>query len=91
VDGEAVASVKTAFKRAVQGAKLSGSTSPHTLRHTAATWLMQAGADRWQAAGYLGMSVETLEQVYGHHHPDHLASAVAAIGARAKSGTYPVR
>ena len=90
-NGEAVASVKTAFKRAVQLAKLSGSASPHTLRHTAATWLMQAGADRWQAAGYLGMSVETLEQVYGHHHPDHLASAVAAIGARAKSGTYPVR
>ena len=36
--------------------------SPHTLRHTAATWLMQAGADRWQAAGYLGMSVEMLRR-----------------------------
>ncbi len=82
--GTAVASVKTAFKSAVRLAKLSGNVSPHTLRHTAATWLMQAGADRWQAAGYLGMSVETLEQVYGHHHPDHLSSAVAAITARAK-------
>src|SRR5262249_51726572 len=29
--------------------------SPHTLRHTAATWGMQRGADRWQLAGYLGM------------------------------------
>jgi hypothetical protein len=27
------------------------------------------------AAGYLGMSVETLLRVYGHHHPDHLKDA----------------
>jgi integrase len=38
-------------------------------RHTAATWLMQAGVDAFEAAGYLGMSVETLLEVYGHHHP----------------------
>jgi integrase len=40
----------------------------HSLRHTAATWLMQAGVDlgsRW-----LGMTVEQLEANYGHHHPD---------------------
>jgi integrase len=75
-------SVKTAFKRAVKLAELPGKVSPHTLRHTAATWLMQAGADRWQAAGYLGMSVEMLDRVYGHHHPDHLQDAVRAIGKR---------
>jgi integrase len=79
-NGEPVASVKTAFRRAVALAKLPGKVSPHTLRHTAATWLMQAGVDRWQAAGYLGMSVEMLENVYGHHHPDHLDEAVKAIG-----------
>jgi integrase len=81
-NGEAVASVKTAFKRAVKLAGLPGKVSPHTLRHTAATWLMQASADRWQAAGYLGMSVEMLDRVYGHHHPDHLQDAVRAIGKR---------
>jgi integrase len=43
----------------------------HTMRHTAATWLMQGGVDMWQAAGYLGMTKETLEKTYGHHHPDH--------------------
>lgn len=79
-NGAAVTSVKTAFKHAVKLAKLTGKVSPHTLRHTAATWLMQTGTDRWQAAGYLGMSVETLENVYGHHHPDHLEAAVKAIG-----------
>jgi integrase len=79
-NGEAVGSVKTGFRRAASLAGLSGNVTPHTLRHTAATWLMQSGTDRWQAEGYLGMSVEILEKVYGHHHPDHLQSAVAAIG-----------
>ncbi len=41
------------------------------MRHTAATWLMQGGVDMWQAASYLGMTKETLERTYGHHHPDH--------------------
>jgi integrase len=78
--GKPVASVKTGFRRAASLAGLSGKVTPHTLRHTAATWLMQSGTDRWQAAGYLGMSVEMLEKVYGHHHPDHLQDAVAGIG-----------
>ncbi len=33
-------------------------------------WLMQAGVDKYEAAGSLGMTVEMLEAVYGHHHPD---------------------
>lgn len=43
---------------------------PHTMRHTAATWMMQGGVDPWLAAGVLGMTVEVLENTYGHHHPD---------------------
>ena len=84
-NGAPVASVKTAFNSAVGRAGLTGKVSPHTLRHTAATWLMQNGADRWQAAGFLGMSVEMLEKVYGHHHPDFLQNAVAAIGRRGQT------
>jgi hypothetical protein len=54
--GAPVKSVKTAFKHAVTLAGLWGKVTPHTLRHTAATWLMQRGVPIWQAAGYLGMS-----------------------------------
>ena len=81
-NGQPVKSVKTAFKSAVRLAKLDGKISPHTLRHTAATWLMQAGVDKWEAAGFLGMSVEMLDRVYGHHHPAHLKGAARAIGYR---------
>jgi integrase len=50
----------------------------HTLRHTKVTWLMQAGVPIWEVAGFAGMSVRTLERVYGHHHPDHQEQAANA-------------
>src|SRR5262245_46326612 len=53
-NGRPVKSIKTAFKTALRLAKVSGRISPHTLRHTAATWLMQNGVDKWEAAGFLG-------------------------------------
>jgi integrase len=84
-NGEKTASVKTAFASADRLAGLDesqGRITPHVLRHTAATWLMQAGVDRWEAAGFLGMSVELIEKVYGHHHPDHLSKAAGAIGKK---------
>jgi integrase len=84
-NGKPVSSVKKGFRSAVRLAGLSGKVIPHTLRHTAATWLMQRGVPIWEAAGFLGMSPEVLENTYGHHHPDHLQGAAAAIG---KKGRY---
>ncbi|MBL8575035.1 MAG: site-specific integrase [Hyphomicrobiaceae bacterium] len=78
--GDPVRSVKTAFARACRLAGIEGAT-PHTLRHTAATWAMQGGAPIWQAAGYLGMSEKTLRDTYAHHHPHHMAETMAAITA----------
>ncbi|MET4232284.1 integrase [Bradyrhizobium sp. LA6.10] len=81
-NGAAIKSVKSGFRSAVGLAKLSteaGKVTPHTLRHTAATWLMQRGADPWKSAGFLGMSVEVLLDTYGHHHPEFLREAAAAI------------
>ncbi|MGM4892319.1 integrase [Tardiphaga sp. 839_C3_N1_4] len=57
----------------------------HTFRHTSATWLMQRGADKFEAAGYLGMSQKTLESVYGHHHPDHQSTVADAFSKRRKT------
>jgi integrase len=80
--GAPIKSVKTGFKHAVKIAGLWGKVTPHTLRHTAATWLMQRGVPIWQAAGYLGMSAEMIERTYGHHHPDYMRAAAQAITSK---------
>ena len=84
-NGRPVSSVRKGFAAAVKAAGLPVTgpdmITPHTLRHTAATWMMQNGADLWQAAGYLGMTVETLQERYGHHHPNYQADAARAVSA----------
>jgi hypothetical protein len=40
---------------------------------------MQKGVNLWDAAGFLGMTVQQLEQGYGHNHPDYQQEAVAAL------------
>lgn len=84
--GKRINTVEKGFERTCRDAGLKDVT-PHTLRHTAATWLMQNGTDMWQAAGYLGMTVQTLQQVYGHHHPNHLQQAVENIVRKPNSLT----
>lgn len=74
-NGKPVASVKKGFSTAV-------GLAPHTLRHSAATWLMQRGVPVWEAAGFLGMSAEVLLGTYGHHHPDFLHGAANAITSK---------
>ena len=65
-NGKPVASIKKCFKSAVGLARLSGKVTPHTLRHTTATWLMQRGVPVWEAADFLGMSAEVLLSTYRH-------------------------
>ena len=50
--------IKSSWHTAVKAAGLGNDVTPHTLRHTRATWLMQDGVDPWEAAGHLGMSLE---------------------------------
>ena len=82
-NGNPVRSVRKGFAAAVAAAKIPDKhITPHTLRHTSATWLMKEGVDLWDAAGLLGMTVQTLEQVYGHHHPDFQSEAAEALAGR---------
>jgi integrase len=67
-NGQPIGSLKRTWAQACKLARLEG-VSPHTLRHTRATWLMQEGVEPWEAAGHLGMSVDMLTRVYGKHHP----------------------
>src|SRR5262249_31385396 len=73
--------VDRGFKSACRRAGLSEVT-PHTLRHTAATWLMKARVPIWEAGQYLSMSEATLVRVYAHHNPDFTSAAADPIGQR---------
>jgi integrase len=67
-----------AWAKVIKASGLEGVTR-HTLRHTRATWMAQKGVKLFEAAGFLGMSVRTLERVYAHHDPEHQEHA-ANIG-----------
>lgn len=83
-NGKPVERVHKAFRSVREAAGLGPDVTPHILRHTAATWGMQNRADPYALSGMLGMTLETLQNVYGHHHPDHNREAAAAIAMRPK-------
>jgi integrase len=49
----------------------SAKITPHMLRHSRATHLLQAGKDPWVVAGLLGDSLQTVIRIYGHHWTGH--------------------
>jgi integrase len=58
------------WENARKAARLPAYITPHILRHTRATNMMQQRKDPWEASKALGMSLDMLSRVYGHHHPD---------------------
>jgi len=80
--GKPIIDVKKAFAAACATAGLEDVT-PHTLRHTAATWMAQAGTPMLVISRYLGHSdSRTTERVYAHHSPEYLESARTALDRR---------
>jgi integrase len=73
--GRKLASVKKSFRRARERAGLGPEVIPYTLRHTAGSWLAQAGVDLWIIAGWLGHTQQRTTEIYAHHSPSHMAAA----------------
>ena len=78
-DGEPVARLTRSWRTAREAAGLGNDVTPHTLRHTAVTWLLQRRVSTWETGGYVGMSEEMVRKRYGHHSPDFLKGARDAI------------
>lgn len=76
--GSCVADIKKGFKEACREAKLKNVT-PHTLRHTFATWLAQAGRPMGNIAKLLGDTIATVERNYAHHSPKYMHDDVDVI------------
>jgi integrase len=69
-NGLKVGKLRRSWRTACNAANLGDDVMPHTLRHTCTTWLLQAGVPVWEVAGFVGMSEETVQRVYGHHAPE---------------------
>lgn len=67
----------TVFQAAVNAAKLTD-VSPHTLRHSRATHLLQKGVSMWFVANLLGDTVATVQKTYAHYCPDFLRDVLSA-------------
>jgi len=77
--GHRCKSVKSGFRHTADRAGLKD-VSPHTLRHTAATWMAQEGVSMWEIAGMLGhKNSRTTEAVYAKHSPEYLQNAAKAL------------
>jgi len=74
-NGLPVGRIDKAFRGLVADCGLDKDVIPHVLGHTSVTWGMQAGMELWDVSVYFGMTVQTLLDVYAHHHPDHLQGA----------------
>ncbi|OAI30553.1 hypothetical protein A1351_08610 [Methylosinus sp. R-45379] len=70
--------VSKAFNSAVARAGLDRTVTPHTLRHTCVTWLIQRGRPIFEVARFVGMTPQMVEDVYGHHAPEFLRETADA-------------
>jgi integrase len=66
-----VLSISKGFRSTARKSGLMDVT-PHTLRHTCASWMAQRGEKMIDASVYLNMSMETLSHIYAHHDNAHI-------------------
>lgn len=75
---------RRAWRTARNLAGLGAEVTPHILRHTCATMLLQLGVSVYDVAGVLGTTEDVIRRTYGHHAHDHLRQAVAVFSRRSR-------
>ena len=76
--GRPAGNIKIAFSKACKRANLEDVT-PHVLRHTAATLMIEAGISTREVARHIGATEKMVEEVYGHHAPDYLRKSAKVL------------
>lgn len=86
--GQPIKKTRKAWNNAVALAGLGNEVTPHTLRHTCATWALREGLSIWDVSALIGASIDTIEATYGHHSADHQQAVSGAFsGASANRKT----
>lgn len=79
-----VRTIQRIVDRKLKGAGIQGKTSPHTLRHTFATHLLNKGADLREIQELLGHSSLKATQVYTHTNIEKLKEVYSTAHPREK-------
>ena len=77
-NGKPIGTIKNSFEAACVRAAVKDVT-PHILRHTSATWLVESGLSDDEVGRLLGDTAEMIRRVYGHHSPGYLKRATGAL------------
>lgn len=78
--GKKLTKINKGFRAAVARAGLGADVTPHTLRHTAAVWMAEAGVRMEEIAQYLGHTdSRTTYRVYARYSPEYLKKANKAL------------
>jgi integrase len=80
--GRLIAKERKGWDRARELAGLGPEVTPHVLKHTCITWLLQNRVPIWDVAGFVGTSEKLIRDTYGHHSPDHLNAARTGFSGR---------
>ena len=77
--GRLIKKERRGWKRARISAGLGAEVTPHILRHTCITWMLQRSVPIWEVAGFVGASEKVIRDTYGHHSPEHIAGRKKAV------------
>jgi integrase len=87
-DGEPIKSIRKGFTEAVRRAKLGTDVTPHTLRHTAASWLESDGIPMGQISRFLGHKTESVTRnTYAKPDTKSLEGAAKILDFEAKKSS----
>jgi integrase len=76
--------ISSATRKAMHDAGIEDATF-HSLRHTAAAWMVQDGVPLYEVQNVLGHSTPVMTQRYAHLQPGHLLRAVNAVDKKLKA------
>ena len=72
-------SVSRKFKKYARASQLSEDIHFHTLRHSGASWLIQASVPIYDVQKILGHSSPTVTQIYAHQCDDNLRKSIEKL------------
>ena len=87
-----VHTIRKAFRRSASRAGLdSDQITPHTLRHTAVTHLVQAGVDLPTVKRISGHKTMVMVERYAHQNGAHIAAVMGKLDDRYREAAKPTR